>query len=128
MKKKFYKFICIILLLFSFSIMLNKNMVHASLDPDTIIQKGKDFVSTSAEIDTSEVTNSLVGIGKVLVMIAVGVVLSVGMILGVKYIMSEGDGKAKIKERLIYYFIGISVTFGAVGITNLFITVLSSFN
>jgi hypothetical protein len=48
----------------------------------------------------------------------------VGVILGIQFIVSATEGKAKIKEKLIPYCIGCIVVFGAFGIWKLVINIL----
>ena len=57
--------------------------------------------------------------------IAVLVLLSVGAILGVKYMISGADERAKIKEKLIWYIVSAVLIFGAVAIFNIVINILN---
>lgn len=63
--------------------------------------------------------NVLLGIGMVTAVI-------VGMIIGIKFMMSTIEEKAKIKEQLIPYIAGCVVIFGAFGIWKLAITILAT--
>ena len=57
--------------------------------------------------------------------IAVLVLLSVGAILGVKYMISGADERANIKEKLIWYIVSAVLIFGAVAIFNIVINILN---
>ena len=51
----------------------------------------------------------------------VGTIVSVGVliIIGIRYVMSSADEKAELRERLIPYFIGAVLLFGASNIVNI---------
>ena len=63
------------------------------------------------------------------ILLAIGgiVALCVGVFLGVKFMTSTVDEKAKVKESLIAYFIGCIVIFGAFGIWKIVINLGNSF-
>lgn len=84
---------------------------------DNFINMGK----TNAVIEDydTNVLNTLVPIGKILVQIANVVLVIVGCILGIKYMTSGADEKANIKQKLIWYVISIVLVYGAVGIYTL---------
>ena len=60
-----------------------------------------------------------------MVTVATVVVVGVGMVLGVKYMISGADEKANLKEKLIWYVISIVLIFGAVGIYNIISGILN---
>ena len=62
--------------------------------------------------------NIFLGVGMVIAVI-------VGIILGIQFMTSGSEEKAKIKESLIGYVIGCIVVFGAFGIWKLAIMIIS---
>ena len=50
--------------------------------------------------------------------------IAIGVYLGIKFMSSSADDKAKVKEALIPYIVGCIVIFGAFGIWKLLITLL----
>ena len=66
----------------------------------------------SAAIDLQPLTN-------VLFTIATTVLVIVGLVLGIKYMMSEPNDKSKIKEKVIWYFIAIILVYAGVAIAQL---------
>ena len=65
-----------------------------------------------------------------IVLFAIGVALSViiGGILGIKFMMSSAEDKAKVKEIMIPYIVGCIVIFGAFGIWKATVEILSKLN
>ena len=61
------------------------------------------------------------------ILVAVGTVLAliIGAILGIKFMMSSVEDKAKIKEALIPYIIGSVAIYGAFGIWKLVVSILN---
>ncbi len=98
----------------------------ATLDPDEIINQGQSFVGASPAITTSEAISTLLPIGKILVIIASGVLVVVGLVLGVKYMISGANEKANLKEKLIWYIIAIVLVYGAVAIATLVANIANS--
>lgn len=66
----------------------------------------------SAAIDLQPLTN-------VLFTVATTVLVIVGLVLGIKYMMSEPNDKSKIKEKVIWYFIAIILVYAGVAIAQL---------
>ena len=87
-----------------------------------IISQGSSFIekgSSSSKITEDEAINQFLPIGRVLVQIATIVLIVVGLILGIKYMLSGADEKANIKQKLIWYVISVVLVYGAVGIFNI---------
>lgn len=94
----------------------------------SINEKAKGFIQKGSEQETisqSKVEQDLLPLARILMGIAVLVLLSVGAILGVKYMISGADERANIKEKLIWYVISAVLIFGAVAIFNIVINVLN---
>ncbi len=54
------------------------------------------------------------------------VAVIVGLIIGIRFMVSGVDEKAKIKEELMPYVIGCFIIFGAFGIWKIIVSILSS--
>lgn len=94
----------------------------------SINKKAKEFInrgSASKTISQQKVEQDLKPLAQILMGIAVLVLLSVGAILGVKYMISGADERAKIKEKLIWYIVSAVLIFGAVAIFNIVINILN---
>lgn len=65
-------------------------------------------------------------IASILLGAGIAVAIVTGLIMGVKYMLSGADEKAKLKEKLIWWVISVAVMFGAVAITNIVINVMNS--
>ena len=86
---------------------------------DDIFSAGKGFIdkgSSDAKITTVGIT--LVGIATIVLVV-------VGLIMGVKYMMSGANEKAQLKQKLIYFIISVVLVYGATGI---FALVIQIFN
>jgi hypothetical protein len=95
---------------------------------NSINEKAKGFIKNGAEKETisqSKIEQDMLPLARILMGIAVLVLLSVGAILGVKYMISGADEKANIKEKLIWYVVSAVLIFGAVAIFNIVINVLN---
>ena len=94
----------------------------------SINEKAKNFINRGSESETisqQKVEQDLMPLARILMGIAVLVLLSVGAILGVKYMISGADERAKIKEKLIWYIVSAVLIFGAVAIFNIVINILN---
>lgn len=94
----------------------------------SINEKAKEFINRGSEKETisqQKVEQDLKPLAQILMGIAVLVLLSVGAILGVKYMISGADERAKIKEKLIWYIVSAVLIFGAVAIFNIVINILN---
>lgn len=80
-------------------------------------------ISTPNDKDTKEIVEELYSL-----LLAVGVAITViiGGVLGIKYMLSSVENKAKIKESFVPYVIGCIAIYGALGIWKLAITIFSN--
>lgn len=93
----------------------------------TIISEGKGFIEkgkSEEKISWDAITKSILPIANVLVAIATVVFVVVGMIMGVKYMISGADEKAGLKQKLIWLIIAMILVYGAVGIYNVVVNVM----
>ena len=93
---------------------------------DDIINQGDGFLNEGKEspINDTNMKNLSNIIYNTLLAIGMVVAVIIGLILGIKFLMSTIDEKVKIKEKLIAYFIGCIVLFGAFGIWKIIITIM----
>ena len=86
-----------------------------------IISESSQFVSPSGTppITIESAATDLQPLTNILFTIATTVLVIVGLVLGIKYMMSEPNDKSKIKERVIWYFIAIILVYAGVAIAQL---------
>ena len=95
----------------------------------SINEKAGNFIKKGSEKETisqSKVEQDFLPLAQILMGIAVLVLLSVGAILGVKYMISGANERANIKEKLIWYVVSAVLIFGAVAIFNIVINILNN--
>lgn len=85
--------------------------------PDGNVQNVDAVNKVQLQITASQFFNALLAIGTVLTVI-------IGGILGIQFMMSSAEDKAKIKEALIPYICGCVVIFGAYAIWRIVTSVL----
>lgn len=117
MLKQLLKIIFIIttiFLVFSFS---TYSKVNAASTLDDVLSKGDDFLNaaddTTNTIDEGDLQELSGFISGVLLSIAIGVTILSGVALGIKFVTQSIEDKAKIKEAMVPWVIGILVSFGA---------------
>lgn len=86
---------------------------------DSFVDKGKDYPIDTTELKSTSdfIYNSLLAIAMVIAVIA-------GMILGIKFMTSDAEGKAGVKEVLVPYIVSCSVVFSAFLIWKIVINIL----
>ena len=86
-----------------------------------IISESSKFVSPSGTppITVQSAATDLQPLTNILFTIATTVLVIVGLVLGIKYMMSEPNDKSKIKEKVIWYFIAIILVYAGVAIAQL---------
>ncbi len=106
-----------IVLIMLMTVFVFNSFVYAS-DDRTITQLGQDWIETGEGSDQVfnteggskqgflDIAGLIQGVG---IFIAVGV----GIILGIKFMVSSADGKAEIKKLLTPYLIGVTIVVGA---------------
>lgn len=121
MKNNIILKITLIFLIFIISTILLKNNVYASsysisnifIDAENFLQVGN---SASETINTNALKDTSTFIFNLLSSIGLVVAIIVGMVLGIQFMISSAEDKAKVKEALIAYTISCVVLFGAYGI------------
>lgn len=86
-----------------------------------IISESSQFVKPSGTppITVESAATDLQPLTNILFTIATTVLVIVGLVLGIKYMMSEPNDKSKIKEKVIWYFIAIILVYAGVAIAQL---------
>ncbi len=96
---------------------------------DDIFSTGKNFIDKGSEnspISVQDAIDKFIPVGTTLVGIATIVLVVVGLIMGVKYMISGANEKAQLKQKLIYYVISVVLVYGATGIFAIVISVLNN--
>ncbi|MBQ3145575.1 MAG: hypothetical protein IJB90_03270 [Clostridia bacterium] len=111
----------VIICLATIILLINIIFIPKTFAFSSIIESGDGFIG-AAELEEEEVIDE----GKVkevsskiyniLLVCGIGVAVIVGAVLGVSFIISSAEGKAKIAETLVPYIVGCFVVFGAFGI------------
>lgn len=94
-----------------------------------IMEIANNFILVGKEneiLNMSDSQNVLMGLASILLSIAIAVLLIVGMIMGVKYMISGADERANLKEKLVWYVVSAVLIFGVTGIYNLIVSVVTS--
>lgn len=116
MKKMLFK-ICLITLLVLCSLSLYSTTCMADSSLDDIMNNGNSFLNAGSESSTMIDQNDLKSLSNfisgVLLTIAIGVTVITGAIMGLNFITQSIDEKAKVKESMVPWIIGIIVSFGA---------------
>lgn len=116
MKKMLFK-ICLITLLVLCSLSLYSTTCMADGSLDDVMNNGNSFLNAGSESSTMIDQNDLKSLSNfisgVLLTIAIGVTVITGAIMGLNFITQSIEEKAKVKESMVPWIIGIIVSFGA---------------
>lgn len=116
MKKMLFKK-CLITLLVLCSLSLYSTTCMADSSLDDIMNNGNSFLNAGSESSTMIDQNDLKSLSNfisgVLLTIAIGVTVITGAIMGLNFITQSIEEKAKVKESMVPWIIGIIVSFGA---------------
>ena len=91
-------------------------------DADKWLNKG----SNNSPITTQTAWDKLSPIASILMAIATGVLVVMYMWLGIKYMMTDPNGKADIKQKLIGLVIATVVVYGGMGLFTIIVNLLNS--
>lgn len=98
-----------------------------SVDPHEITRRANDWIETgesNQKIKSEAVTTPMQEIAGLLWGIGVFLAVAVGMILGIKFMLSTPTGKAEISQLLTPYIVGVAIVVGALTIWRLVVTML----
>ena len=107
-------------------------LINIVLAPKTfafkeIIDSGKNFLDASNDeeipVNEESVKKTSDKIYNVLLLCGIGVAVIVGAVLGITFILSSAEGKAKVSEILVPYIIGCFIVFGAFSIWSIAINI-----
>lgn len=116
MKKMLFK-VCLITLLILCNLSVYSTTCMADGSLDDVMNNGNSFLNAGSESSTMIDQNDLKSLSNfisgVLLTIAIGVTVITGAIMGLNFITQSIDEKAKVKESMIPWVIGIIVSFGA---------------
>ena len=118
LKKGTIVFATIIAILFNSRVFALQNIKDSG---DSFLEKG-----TSAPITVDEAWEKLLPIAQVLLAVASVVLVITYMYLGIQYMITDPQGKADIKQKLIGLVIATVIIYGGVGIFTLIITLFNS--
>ena len=127
MRKKIFKTVLIFLMFFI--VFSCYNSVRATGNLKEIMEKGQSFVDEGekqykeSNIDGQEVVKPIITIGNILVTIGIAVLLGATAYMGIKYLTSGPDARAKLKQQLIGLLVSGIVIFGAYSIWKIVITI-----
>ena len=121
----------ILLILISFILILNMPIYSKAFSFDTLWTDAGGFIdegkkSTAGGISQEELKPLSNSISSILLTIAIGVTLVSIAVMGINFMIQSVEDKAKIKESMIPWVIGIFVTFGAYGIWKITIGVFGN--
>jgi len=113
------KIIKILMLLMVLTIIFPLTINAFQIDPDNYQSNGP---TTEDVKDMYKFGGSVAGVIQI-----VGIIVSVGtmMILGIRYVMASADEKAEYRERLLPYFIGAVLLFGASNVVKIVFNMFS---
>ncbi len=129
MKKMLFK-ICLITLLILCSLSLYSTTCMADGSLDDVMNNGNSFLNAGSESSTMIDQNDLKSLSNfisgVLLTIAIGVTVITGAIMGLNFITQSIEEKAKVKESMVPWVIGIIVSFGAFTIWEVVVNLFQS--
>lgn len=116
MKKMLFK-VCLITLLILCNLSVYSTTCMADGSLDDVMNNGNSFLNAGSEsptmIDQNDLKSLSNFISGVLLTIAIGVTVITGAIMGLNFITQSIEEKAKVKESMVPWVIGIIVSFGA---------------
>ncbi|MBO5479183.1 MAG: hypothetical protein J6A04_05760 [Clostridia bacterium] len=95
---------------------LGTSTSSASHTPDEIVKEAENFLNKgngTATIDGQNLKDASSTLYNILLSIGIFLAVGIGMYLGVKFMVSTAEDKAKVKEALIPYIVGCVVIFTA---------------
>lgn len=119
-KKVLVKMLKFILVFVSFIMLFSNSVFAGEYSVSNIFKDAQNFLKVGnaapETIDTEALHNTSNFIYKLLFSIGLVVAIIVGMVLGIQFMVSSAEDKAKVKEALVAYVVSCIVLFGAYGI------------
>lgn len=129
MKKMLFK-VCLITLLILCNLSVYSTTCMADGSLDDVMNNGNSFLNAGSESSTMIDQNDLKSLSNfisgVLLTIAIGITVITGAIMGLNFITQSIEEKAKVKESMVPWVIGIIVSFGAFTIWEVAINLFQS--
>lgn len=119
-------YILILVVILFFSIGMNCTKIYAA-GASSVMEGAENFLKSGNQnvVQGRELHSASNFIFYILFAIAIATAVIIGMIIGIRFMVSGVEEKAKIKEELLPYFVGCVIVFGAFGIWGLTVTILS---
>ena len=126
--KVLVKLLLIFTIIISFTLFLQQCSFASGMSADSMFGQAEQFVAKggSGKISIGQVENDLMPIGNVLFGIAIAVLLVVGLIMGVKYMISGADERANMKQKLVWYVVAAVLVFSATAIYNVVYNIIKT--
>lgn len=109
---------------------LGQANASSSHTPDEVIDEADGFISKGqsegSKINGEALKDASNTLYNILLIIGIFLAVAIGMYLGIKFMLSSAEDRAKVKESLVPYIAGCVVIFGAFIIWKLAITLLSN--
>ena len=123
MKKMLFK-ICLITLLILCSLSLYSTTCMADGSLNDVMNNGNSFLNAGSESSTMIDQNDLKSLSNFIS--GVLLTIAIGAIMGVNFITQSIEEKAKVKESMVPWVIGIIVSFGAFTIWEVVVNLFQS--
>lgn len=126
------KTMIIILIFFILSLFLSSK-VYALDGLDSILDAGKSFIDSGKDgtgiiPEEKELVKLSKSISNVLLTVAIGVTLVSTVVMGINFLIQSVEEKAKIKESMIPWIVGIAISFGSYTIWNITMKIFYGLN
>ncbi len=104
-----------------------KNETTAGSSLDDMIGDADRFINSAGDSTISQTSLQKFSQTYYNILFTIGVVVAtlVGLVLGIRFMISGAEGKANVKELLVPYIVGCVVVFGAFAIWKLLVSILS---
>ena len=124
------KFLIVMILVFIVMMAMFTRTSFAITVMDDVIGDGDDFIgranTTSDYINTTKLQDISNDVYNMILAIGMVIAVVIGLILGIQYMITSVEEKAKIKQTLTIYVIGCVVLFGAFMIWKIVMTILGN--
>lgn len=124
------KFLIVMILVFIVMMSMFTRTSFAITVMDDVIGDGDDFIgranTTSDYINTTKLQDISNDVYNMILAIGMVIAVVIGLILGIQYMITSVEEKAKIKQTLTIYVIGCVVLFGAFMIWKIVMTILGN--
>lgn len=127
MKNICKKIIVFSLIFFMIFVSFQTNRTYAI---DKVMSSGKSFLDSAdrdTPLDEAKLQETSSYIYNILFIAAIVIAFAIGIIIGIQFIIGTVDDKAKVKETLVPYVVGVVVVFGAFGIWKFAMSIGNSF-